>query len=133
MTVRSKNNPFSHIPEFIEKFIRYRVEGLIYEEIPRAIAAIQPDLVINCIGLIKKQEECCLFHVPAVTLWDVTERPETVKCGCNMLSGANPNTILRCMGVVTSRDPVWAVPVEYLASNVSDTGLKILLGFHWIR
>ncbi len=27
------------------------------------------------------QEECCIFHVPNVTLCDVTERPETIECG----------------------------------------------------
>jgi UDP-N-acetylglucosamine 2-epimerase (non-hydrolysing) len=32
------------------------------------------------------QEECCIFGVPNVTLRDVTERPETVEVGSNMLS-----------------------------------------------
>ncbi len=36
------------------------------------------------------QEECCIFKVPAVTLRDVTERPETLDCGSNILSGADP-------------------------------------------
>ena len=33
------------------------------------------------------QEECCILGVPAVTVRDTTERPETVECGSNVLSG----------------------------------------------
>lgn len=74
------------------------------------------------------QEECCIFHVPNVTLRDVTERPETVECGSNMLSGADPDTILRCARTVLSRKPDWPVPAEYLAEDVTQTVAKILLG-----
>ncbi len=34
------------------------------------------------------QEECCIMRVPAVTLRDTTERPETIECGSNVLSGS---------------------------------------------
>jgi dTDP-4-dehydrorhamnose reductase len=54
VTVRGEHNPFPHVSEFPEEFIRYRVDGLMFEEITRAMASIQPDLVINCIGLIKQ-------------------------------------------------------------------------------
>jgi UDP-N-acetylglucosamine 2-epimerase (non-hydrolysing) len=77
------------------------------------------------------QEECCIFHIPNVTLRDVTERPETVDCGSNILSGAASDTILRCVQIVTSRPPLWQPPVEYLAENVADTVLKIVTGYHW--
>ena len=33
------------------------------------------------------QEECCIFGVPTVTMRDVTERPETIECGSNLLAG----------------------------------------------
>lgn len=33
------------------------------------------------------QEESCLLHVPAVTVRNTTERPETVECGSNVVSG----------------------------------------------
>ena len=36
------------------------------------------------------QEECCIFMVPAVTIRDVTERPETIDCGSNVLVGRRP-------------------------------------------
>lgn len=52
VTVRGDHNPFPMTPEFPQEFIRYRVDGLIFDEVTRALASIQPDLVINCIGLI---------------------------------------------------------------------------------
>lgn len=75
------------------------------------------------------QEECCIFRVPNVTIRDVTERPETIECGSNMLSGAEPETILRCVRTVLEQKASWAVPREYLVKNVSQTVVKILLGY----
>ena len=75
------------------------------------------------------QEECCIFRVPNVTIRDVTERPETVECGSNILSGSAPETILRCVAAVLSAPPSWTPPVEYLAENVSSTVAKIVLGY----
>ncbi len=75
------------------------------------------------------QEECCLFHVPNVTLRDVTERPETIECGSNMLSGCEPETIMRCIDTVLAQPSDWQVPVEYLERNVSSKVAKIILGY----
>jgi UDP-N-acetylglucosamine 2-epimerase (non-hydrolysing) len=75
------------------------------------------------------QEECCIFKVANVTIRDVTERPETIECGSNMLSGADPNTILRCVRTVLDMRAEWKVPVEYLVSNVSNTVIKVVLGY----
>lgn len=77
------------------------------------------------------QEECCIFRVPNVTIRDVTERPETVECGSNMLSGADPDMILQCVRIVLEQKREWTVPREYLAENVSDTVVKIVLGYHF--
>jgi UDP-N-acetylglucosamine 2-epimerase (non-hydrolysing) len=77
------------------------------------------------------QEECSIFKVPNVTLRDVTERPETLECGSNILSGAEPESILHCVEVVLSQPPNWNPPVEYLAENVSQTVVKILTGFRY--
>lgn len=76
------------------------------------------------------QEECCLFHVPNVTLRDVTERPETIECGSNILSGADRDSIERCVRLVLSVRPAWNAPTEYLDENVSATVTKIVLGYH---
>ena len=75
------------------------------------------------------QEECCIFRVANVTIRDVTERPETIECGSNMLSGANPEMIRQCVRVVLEQKCNWTVPPEYLAEHVSDTVVKIILGY----
>ncbi len=84
-------------------------------------------LVLSDSGTV--QEECCIFHVPNVTIRDVTERPETLECGSNILSGADLESILTCAELVLSREPNWLPPVEYLAENVSETVAKIVLGY----
>ncbi len=75
------------------------------------------------------QEECAIFKVPNVTLRDVTERPETVECGSNILSGGDADSILRCAEAVLAHAPDWNPPAEYLAENVSQVVLKILMGY----
>lgn len=76
------------------------------------------------------QEECCIFRVPNVTLRDVTERPETLEVGSNMLSGGDPESILSCVRAVLQRPCEWLPPAEYLASKVSATVARIVLGYH---
>jgi UDP-N-acetylglucosamine 2-epimerase (non-hydrolysing) len=75
------------------------------------------------------QEEACIFGVPNVTIRDVTERPETVECGSNVLSGAEPQRILRLVELVTHGREKWHPPPEYLAENVSDTVCRIVLSY----
>jgi UDP-N-acetylglucosamine 2-epimerase (non-hydrolysing) len=74
------------------------------------------------------QEECCIFRIANVTIRDVTERPETIECGSNMLSGIDPEMILRCVRAVVSQQCEWTVPTEYLVQHVSNTVVKIVLG-----
>ncbi len=76
------------------------------------------------------QEECCIFHVPTVTIRDVTERPETIDCGSNILSGAETEKILLCIDVALKTTGRWQPPSEYLVENVSNTVLKIIIGYH---
>ncbi len=75
------------------------------------------------------QEECCIFKVPNVTLRDVTERPETVEAGSNMLSGADPQMILACVKTVLNGKTNWIPPKEYLVLDVSSAVIKIVLGY----
>jgi UDP-N-acetylglucosamine 2-epimerase (non-hydrolysing) len=91
----------------------------------------------NALGVLTDsgtvQEECCIFRVPNITLRDVTERPETVECGSNVLSGADPDSILRTTTLALSHPADWSPPPEYLAENVSQTVSKIVLGYSSIR
>ena len=75
------------------------------------------------------QEECCIFRVPNVTLRDVTERPETIECGSNILTGADPDRILRAVSVALQEAPGWVPPAEYTMPNVADTVARIVLGY----
>lgn len=74
------------------------------------------------------QEEGCILGIPTVTLRDVTERPETIECGSNILSGSDVSDIIRSLEISLSQKP-WKVPLEYLENNVSRTVVNILLGY----
>jgi len=74
------------------------------------------------------QDECSIFHVPIVTLRDVTERAETQEAGSNIMVGADRETILRGVDVALSTPTDWSTPAEYLEPHVSVTVAKILLG-----
>jgi UDP-N-acetylglucosamine 2-epimerase (non-hydrolysing) len=76
------------------------------------------------------QEECAIFGVPNVTLRDVTERPETLERGSNILTGADPDQILDCVATVLALPPAWDPPPEYMVRNVSDTVIRLVTGFH---
>jgi len=76
------------------------------------------------------QEECALFGVANVTIRDCTERPETLECGSNYLSGADLERIVRGVSIVTARRGTWTPPPEYLTENVSDIVLRLVTGHH---
>ncbi len=75
------------------------------------------------------QEECAIFGIPNITLRDVTERPETLECGSNILSGAETDSILRAVELAISQPANWQAPREYLTENVAQTVSKIVLGY----
>lgn len=79
------------------------------------------------------QEECAIFGVPNVTMRDVTERPETIEAGSNILSGADSDKILKAVEIAVSQPANWTPPREYTAESVSQTVLKILLGYNSLR
>jgi UDP-N-acetylglucosamine 2-epimerase (non-hydrolysing) len=74
------------------------------------------------------QEECCLFGVPSVTLRDTTERMETVECGSSVIAGADPDAIVRSVGLVASLGGGWTPPPEYTDPHVSRTVARVVLG-----
>ncbi|HEQ3528855.1 non-hydrolyzing UDP-N-acetylglucosamine 2-epimerase [Bacillus cereus] len=74
------------------------------------------------------QEECCLFHVPTVTIRKTTERPETIECGSNVLSGIDAKQILGAVEVMVSQPKTWEFPEGYGVKNVSDKVIKLMAG-----
>jgi len=76
------------------------------------------------------QEEMCLFHKPTITIRSTTERPETVWCGSNIVTGLEVDNIMSGYHAMKSVDCNWEIPAEYARRNVSDTVINILLGNH---
>jgi UDP-N-acetylglucosamine 2-epimerase (non-hydrolysing) len=72
------------------------------------------------------QEECSILKVPNVTMRDLTERPETIECGSNILSGVNIDDIIRSVELVVNLGSQWVPPEEYKELNVSDKVLRII-------
>ncbi len=77
------------------------------------------------------QEECVLLGVPNVVLRDVTERAETMEIGASVLSGCDPDDILRATAVATSAAAAWVAPPEYTRENVSATVARIVLSYRY--
>jgi UDP-N-acetylglucosamine 2-epimerase (non-hydrolysing) len=73
------------------------------------------------------QEEMCLFKIPTVTIRDTTERPETVWCGSNIVTGLEKDNILAGYNRMKQVTRDWKIPVEYDQENVSDVVVNILL------
>jgi UDP-N-acetylglucosamine 2-epimerase (non-hydrolysing) len=73
------------------------------------------------------QEESSLLKIPAVTCRDSTERPETVECGSNVLSGVrDPKSILRCVRTMVAGRRDWVSP--YAGHHgVADRVLKFIV------
>ena len=79
------------------------------------------------------QEECAIFGIPNITVRDVTERPETIEAGSNILSGAKADSILRAVELAVSQPADWIAPKEYLVENFAQTVSKIVLGYTSLR
>tara|TARA_B100000686_G_C16736575_1_gene943976 strand:- start:228 stop:1229 length:1002 start_codon:yes stop_codon:yes gene_type:complete len=75
------------------------------------------------------QEECCILGVPSITVRDTTERPETLECGSNILSGCEPELLLKALDVSMNFGNRWTPPKEYLEEFVSNTVLRLLVGY----
>ncbi len=75
------------------------------------------------------QEEACLFGKPNVTVREVTERPETLEAGSNILSGTEPDRVASAVALVTSDATAWTPPAGYEVDNVAETLRRLVLGF----
>jgi UDP-N-acetylglucosamine 2-epimerase (non-hydrolysing) len=66
--------------------------------------------------------------VPAVTIRDVTERPETLECGSNVLAGVGTGALRGLVRVACEGARDFIPPPEYLVPHVSSTVAKVVLG-----
>ena len=68
--------------------------------------------------------------VPAITIRDTTERPETVECGSNILAGVDPSLLVRLLTTRCADRGWWKVPTEYQATHVAATVVNVVLGYN---
>jgi UDP-N-acetylglucosamine 2-epimerase (non-hydrolysing) len=73
------------------------------------------------------QEEMCLFQRPTITIRATTERPETVMCGSNIVTGLDAEDIVAGYQQALTLGS-WTVPEEYTRVNVSDVVVNIIMG-----
>jgi UDP-N-acetylglucosamine 2-epimerase (non-hydrolysing) len=85
-------------------------------------------LVLTDSGTV--QEESCVLGIPNITIRDVTERPETLEVGSNLVATTEPRAIVRAAKFLRSLGPTpaWTPPPEYQVRNVSQTVVRLLLG-----
>ncbi|UJF35791.1 non-hydrolyzing UDP-N-acetylglucosamine 2-epimerase [Paenibacillus hexagrammi] len=74
------------------------------------------------------QEESCLLGIPAVTIRQSTERPETLLCGSNLLSGLEPERIASSVRLMMHNRHAWPQPEGYLDPHVSTKVVNLVLG-----
>lgn len=73
------------------------------------------------------QEECSILKTPTITIRETTERPETVECGSNILSGTSDSRkILEAVTQMLKLNNDWTSPYEN-DFNVSDRIVKFIL------
>lgn len=79
------------------------------------------------------QEECAILRIPNVTIRDVTERPETVEAGSNIIAGSDPATIVQAVKIARALPTDWRIPPEYQVARTSAAIAKVVLGHTSIR
>ncbi len=68
VTIHGSINELIDVPEFPRNRVRPHVDAWNFEQVSRAMASIQPDLVINCIGIIKQHGNVAKDPLIAITL-----------------------------------------------------------------
>lgn len=112
----------------IEKYGFNKPERLIFSE-PLGFfefLKLEQDssLILTDSGTVS--EEACILGIPCVTMREVTERQELVECGSTIVSGYEPENILKSSQIMINNDK-WVKPEEYLWYDVSERVIKKLL------
>jgi len=68
VTVRQTSSPFPPHRDFPSAYVRTDVDASNFDQVTRALASIQPDLVINCIGLIKQMGHLARDPIMSISL-----------------------------------------------------------------
>ncbi|CAN5343066.1 UDP-N-acetylglucosamine 2-epimerase (non-hydrolyzing) [soil metagenome] len=75
------------------------------------------------------QEECAIRRVPNVTVRDVTERPETLEVGSNVMAADDPDLLAGSIRLARELRRDWEPPDEYKVAHPSTAIAKIVLGY----
>ncbi len=67
-------------------------------------------------------EESAILGFPAITLRDSIERPEALDAGTIMMTGLDPDDVVRAIAVVTEGEP-GSMPEGY---DVTDTSARVV-------
>ena len=90
-------------------------------KIPKGLVVLEPQGYLEMLQLMANskliitdsgglQEEGCVLKVPCVTIREVTERPETLQVGSNMLAGYDPIKILKYSEEMINKERNWENP-----------------------
>ena len=74
-------------------------------------------------------EESSILSFPAVTIRNAIERPEALDTGSIILTGTDPNHIVRCVELVTSeheRSAMPPIPADYQITNCSQRVIRFI-------
>ena len=101
------------------------------------VTVVEPLSALECLSYEKHarviltdsgciQEEAYLFGVPCVTIRENTERIETLPSGANVLTGFNPEVILRCVSEQMTKSSL-ALPPIYGDPGAGERIVTVLL------
>lgn len=121
---------------------RKRLEALSERKINARVQFLKPfgfsdyiSLQMNAFCVISDSgtisEESAILGFPAITIRNAIERPEALDTGNILLTGVNPDTILRAIAVVTEERESMAknpIPADYDIVNVSQRVVKLIIG-----
>ena len=128
-----------------------RVEATDLASIERASASAQPDVILNCVGIVKqsplaqdpitsitvnalfphqlaricRESSARLIHLRTDCVFS-GRKGHYAECGSNILADADPEVTQRCVRTVLAQGTDSRVPPGYLARDVSDTVVRIL-------
>lgn len=107
-------------------------------DLPEGIRMIDPLDYIDFLMLLQNarlllsdsgglQEEACILHIPLVTLRENTERQETITLGANVLSGFEPDSIVKKTRMMLDRSTDWNHPYGKNVASAMLDRIKELL------
>jgi UDP-N-acetylglucosamine 2-epimerase (non-hydrolysing) len=74
-------------------------------------------------------EEAAILGFPALNIRDAHERPEAMEEAVVMMTGLAPDSVMRALAVVLSRDAPPRLPADYAVPDVSQKVVRVILSY----